>query len=676
MKITDASQIRNFVVAGHNGCGKTSLCDLILYKAGAVDRLGSVDNKTSVSDFTADEQDKRSSIYASFMNCDWKDHKLFMTDTPGYGEFIGETVSAFRACGFALIVLDAVDGIQIGATRAWKLAKQFSLPRMIFINRLDRERADFKTALSHLQDAYGANVCVPLTIPVGKENNLSKVISVLSAKDDEIPAEYKDEVADYRSKIMDAAAESDEELMMRYLDGEELTPAEIAKGLHSAIFAGTFVPVFAGASAKDIGVAELLDGIVELMPNPLERIRKSDNGTDMVPSEDGDAAAYVFKSAIDPFIGQMAYLRVLTGKITANSDMLNLNKGSKERVGQLVLLQGKNQIPVDEVCPGCIIGVAKLKDTSTGDTLGASKNNLTMPRQIYPSPVISFALYAVKSGDEDKIISGLQRLAECDPTLRISRNDETHESILSGMGEQHINNAIKNLKATSKVDVRLELPKIPYRETIQGRGEAAYRHKKQSGGHGQFAEVHLRMEPNEAGYEFVNAIVGGAIPKNFIPAVEKGIVEAMERGPLAGCVVQNMRVTVFDGKYHDVDSSEMAFKIATRRAFKDCMAKSKPALLEPIMNIKVTIPDAFTGDINGHLNHKRGRILGMNMVDGLQVLEAEIPAAEIQKYATELRSMTQGQGAFELEFARYETVPANVMNEIIAKFSKENEEEE
>ena len=676
MKITNPAQIRNFVVAGHNGCGKTTLCDLMLFKAGAVDRLGSVDAKTSVSDFTPDEQDKRSSIYASFMHCDWKDHKLFLTDTPGYGEFVGEVISSFRSCGFAVIVLDGVDGIQIGSTRAWAFSRDFLLPRMFFVNRLDRERASFDTILEHLQEAYGKTVCVPMTLPVGKEGSFSKVISVLDTPDSEIPADLKDTVEEYRTMLKDAAAESDEALMERYLEGEELTGEEIAKGLHKAIFSGSLVPVFAGSTAKDIGVAELMDGIVSLMPNPLERVRKAEDGTEIVPSEDGSAAAYVFKSALDPFIGQMAYLRVLTGKIACNTDMLNLSKGTKERVGQLVLLQGKNQIPVEEVCPGCIVGVAKLKGTTTGDTLGATKDNHAMPRQVYPKPVISFALYATKSGDEDKIIQGLQRLSECDPTLYIERNDETHESLLKGMGEQHINIAIKNLKATAKVDVRLELPKIAYRETIQGRGEAAYRHKKQSGGHGQFAEVHLRMEPFEGGYEFVNAIVGGAIPKNFIPAVEKGIHEAMERGPLAGCVVENMRVTVFDGKYHEVDSSEMAFKIATRRAFKDAMAKSRPALLEPIMNIKVMIPDAFTGDVNGALNHKRGRILGMSMKDGLQVLEAEVPEAEIQKFATELRSMTQGQGSYEVDFARYETVPPNVMNDIISKFHDDSEEDE
>lgn len=677
MKISSPEKIRNFVVAGHNGCGKTTLCDLMLYKAGAVDRLGSVDAKTSISDFSPDEQEKRSSIYSSYLNCNWNGIQMFFTDTPGYGEFVGEVISSFRSCGFALLVADGVEGIEIGFSRAWKYSKTFLLPKLITINRLDREMADFDRVLAQLQETYGALVCVPMTVPVGKEGSIEKVIHVLQTPDDEIPADMKDLVAKYREQIMDAVAETDEALTEKYLAGEKLTPEETTKGLHAAVKSGALAPVFATISGKDIGVKELLDGIAEMMPNPLERVRKTDDGNQMVPKEDGPAAAFVFKSALDPFIGQMAYIRVLTGTIRSNSDIYNLNTQSKERIGQLLLLNGKNQIPVDEVCPGCICGIAKLKATKTGDTLGDSlTENHAMPRQIYPDPVISFAIYATKSGEEDKIVNGLQRLAECDPTLVIQRNDETHETLLCGMGEQHINNAVKNLKALAKVDTDLQLPKIPYRETVTGRGEAAYRHKKQSGGHGQFAEVHLRIEAIPEGFEFVNAIVGGAIPKNFIPAVEKGIHEAMERGPLAGCVVENVRVTVFDGKYHPVDSSEMAFKIATRRAFKEAMEKAKPVLMEPVMNVRIMIPESYTGDITGNLNHKRGRILGMNTEEGLQVLEAEAPQAEIQKYATELRSMTQGKGSHEISFARYDVVPANVMNEIINKFKAENQEEE
>lgn len=676
MKIENPGKIRNFAIAGHNASGKTTLCDQMLFKAGAVSRLGSVDNKTSVSDFTPDEQEKHSSIYSAYLNCSWQENHFFFTDTPGYGEFVGEVISAFRSCGFSMIVLDGEGGIEIGTTRAWKYAKEFKIPKMVVVNRLDRDMADFFAVLKQLQDAYGLTTCVPMTLPVGSGENFSRVVSVLTTPESEIPDDLKDLVAKYKEQLLDTVAESDEELMERYLGGEALSEEEISKGLHNAIFAGQLVPVFAASGLKDIGVTEIMNGLVFLMPNPLERIRPAADGTIVEPKDTGDAAAFVFKSAIDPFIGQMAYFRVLTGQISSNKDIYNLNTGSKERIGQLVLLNGKEQIPVDQVCPGAICGIAKLKATKTGDTLGDSlTNNHAMSRQTYPNPVISYAIRATKSGDEDKIVQGIQRLAECDPTLQLSRNDETHETILGGMGEQHIMNAIRNLKALAKVDVQLDPPKIPYRETINAKGEAAYRHKKQSGGHGQFAEVHLRLEPAEE-FEFVNAIVGGSIPKNYIPAVEKGVHEAMANGPLAGCVVERIRVTVFDGKYHDVDSSEMAFKIATRKAFKDAMAKAKPVLMEPVMSVKITIPDAYTGDITGNLNHKRGRILGMGSEDGLCVLDTEIPAAEIHKYATELRSMTQGKGSHEVAFARYENVPAAVQQEIITKFAAEHTDDD
>ena len=676
MKIENPGKIRNFAIAGHNASGKTTLCDQMLFKAGAVSRLGSVDNKTSVSDFTPDEQEKHSSIYSAYLNCSWQENHFFFTDTPGYGEFVGEVISAFRSCGFSMIVLDGEGGIEIGTTRAWKYAKEFKIPKMVVVNRLDRDMADFFAVLKQLQDAYGLTTCVPMTLPVGSGEKFSRVVSVLTTPESEIPDDLKDLVAKYKEQLLDTVAESDEELMERYLGGEALSEEEISKGLHNAIFAGQLVPVFAASGLKDIGVTEIMNGLVFLMPNPLERIRPAADGTIVEPKDTGDAAAFVFKSAIDPFIGQMAYFRVLTGQISSNKDIYNLNTGSKERIGQLVLLNGKEQIPVDQVCPGAICGIAKLKATKTGDTLGDSlTNNHAMSRQTYPNPVISYAIRATKSGDEDKIVQGIQRLAECDPTLQLSRNDETHETILGGMGEQHIMNAIRNLKALAKVDVQLDPPKIPYRETINAKGEAAYRHKKQSGGHGQFAEVHLRLEPAEE-FEFVNAIVGGSIPKNYIPAVEKGVHEAMANGPLAGCVVERIRVTVFDGKYHDVDSSEMAFKIATRKAFKDAMAKAKPVLMEPVMSVKITIPDAYTGDITGNLNHKRGRILGMGSEDGLCVLDTEIPAAEIHKYATELRSMTQGKGSHEVAFARYENVPAAVQQEIITKFAAEHADDD
>lgn len=670
----EAAKIRNFVVAGHSGAGKTALCDLMLFKSKAVDRPGSVDNGTSYSDFTPDEQEKRSSIYASYLNCDWRDQHFFFTDTPGYGEFVGEVISSFRASGMAVIVVDGTNGIESGTVRAWKFAGEFKIPRVIFINRLDREMADFETVLNQLQESYGKTVCVPLTLPVGSEKNLSGVVNVLTAKD--VPAELQADVEKYRTMLMDTAAESDEKLMERYLEGEELSEEEIAKGLHDAIYSGALVPVFAGSVAKDIGIEELMNGIYNVCPNPLERIRVAADGSEVRPSEDGDAAAFVFKSITDPFIGQMAFFRVLTGKFKSNSDIINLNNGTKEHIGQLLVMNGKTQTNVDEAVPGYICAVAKLKATKTEDTIATSNNAKAMNPMTFPNPLMAFAVTAVKNGEEDKIMTGLHKLCGNDPTLRLERDPETHETLIKGMGEQHINNAIKRLKEIAKVDVNLNLPKIPYRETITGHGDGHYRHKKQSGGHGQFAEVYLKIEPNEAGFEFANAVVGGAIPKNFIPAVEKGVVEAMERGPLAGCVVEKMKVTVYDGKFHDVDSSEMAFKIASRMAFRDAMSKAKPVLMEPVITARIMIPDAFTGDISGMLNHKRGRILGMEMEDGLQVVTAEVPYAEMLRFATELRSVTQGSGSFEMEFARYEVVNPMIANEIIAKFQAQNKEEE
>lgn len=670
----EAPRIRNFVVAGHSGTGKTSLCDLMLYKAKAVERLGSVDTRTSVSDFTPDEQEKRSSIYAAYLNCPWKEKHFFFTDTPGYGEFVGEVISAFRASGSALIVIDGAQGIEFGTTRSWKFAVDFKIPRLFLVNRLDREMADFFQVLEQLQETYGKTVCIPLTIPVGKENSLSGVINILTEQNP--PAEYKEMVEKYRTQLMDTAVESDEKLMERYLEGETLSEEEISRGLHDAIRSGALVPVFAASAAKDIGVEELMNGIANLCPNPLERIRKSVDGTEVRPSETGDGAAFVFKSTTDPFIGQMAFFRVLTGSIKSNSDILNLNNDTKEHLGQLLLINGKTQTPVDEVVPGCICAVAKLKITKTGDTIATSTNCKAMPPMDFPNAVMAYALSASKSGEEDKIMTALHKICENDPTLRVERDKETHQTLLKGMGDQHINNAIKRLKELAKVEVILSIPKIPYRETVTGHGEGHYRHKKQSGGHGQFAEVYLKVDPNEAGYEFVNAIVGGSIPRNFIPAVEKGVHEAMERGPLAGCVVEKMKVTVYDGKFHDVDSSEMAFKIASRMAFRDAMAKAKPVLMEPIITARIMVPDSFTGDISGCLNHKRGRILGMEMSEGLQVITAEVPHAEMLKFATELRSITQGRGSFEMEFARYEVVTPVVANEIIAKFQAQNKVEE
>ncbi|OGV31669.1 MAG: hypothetical protein A2020_05780 [Lentisphaerae bacterium GWF2_45_14] len=669
----DVGQVRNLAVAGHGGCGKTSLCDLILFKAGAVERRGRVEQKTSVSDYTPDEQEKLSSIYATPLFCTWQNTDLFMIDTPGYGEFIGEASSAIRACDNILVVIDAASGLDVGSTRAWKIAREQGKPRFFFINKLDGERADYFKTLEQLQEAYGKTVCVPFTLPIGNNADFKSVHHVIRSTE-AAPQEIEEYVKKYKELLMDTIAESDEALMTRYLDGEELSESEISKGLHKAIQEGSLVPVFAGSVEKDIGITELMNSFVNLYSHPLATGKiKLNDGAEIDGSVDGEPLALVFKSVVDPFIGQMTFFKVRNGVFKSDSEVFNVSTQAKERFGTIMIMDGKTQIPVDKVGPGTIAAIAKLKNTKISNTLSSGSNAHLLPEMVFPKPVMSYAVTAVKSGEDEKIISGLSKLAECDPTMKISRHEETHELLLSGMGDQHLHIIIKKLKDNAKVDVNLKSPKIPYRETITSVADSMYRHKKQSGGHGQFAEVHLRVAPNEAGFEFVNDIVGGAIPRNFIPAVEKGVVEAMARGPLAGCTVENMKVSVYDGKFHPVDSSEMAFKIASRMAFRKAMEMARPVLLEPIMKVAIMVPDDYTGDITGDLNHKRGRILGMGVEEGFEVVNAEVPLVEMSKYATELRSMTHGRGQFEMEFSRYEVVPAAIAGDIINKFKVENQ---
>lgn len=668
-----AESCRNFVIAGHCGSGKTALADLFVFKAGIVERAGSVDQKTSVSDFAPDEQEKGSSIYTSVLHCDWKERHLFFMDTPGYGEFVGECASAMRAADAALVVLDGTDGPQVGTARAWQLARQRDIPRFGLINRLDRERADFSAVLEQMRKNHGRNVVLPLYWPVGVGAKFERVVHVLY--DSDIPEEIADDVAECRELWLDAIAETDETLMMRYLDGEQLSREEMEQGMKAAILSKKVIPVFAGSVAKDIGIVELMDAVAELFPSPLARTVLFADGSEQAVSDDGEGVGLVFKSVNDPFIGQLSFVRVRSGVFTSDREVYNLTRESKERFGQLLLMNGKIQSPTDSVGPGGIFAVAKLKDTHFGDTVGTSATVKELPPIAYPHPVMSYAVTAAKSGDDDKLVAALNKIAESDPTVTVERHTETHELLLSGMGDQHLGIVSRRLKEVFKVDAVLSTPKIPYRETITGRGDSCYRHKKQTGGAGQFAEVHLRIEPCSDAFEFSNDVVGGNIPKNFIPAVEKGIQETLVKGPLVGCLVEGVKVSVYDGKYHPVDSNEMAFKIAARMAFRDAMSKAKPVLLEPIMSVHVHIPEQYMGDITGDLNHKRGRILGMDVEEGLQVVNAEVPMAEMHRFATELRSMTQGRGSFSMEFVRYEQVPGNVAEGIIVKHQASQTEE-
>ena len=671
--MTKATECRNFVIAGHAGSGKSTLSELMLYKAGAIGRPGTVDAKNTVSDFMADEQERRASIYSTCMNCMWKNNQFFFVDTPGYGEFIGQAAAAVRAADAALVVIDAIDGPQVGTARAWKMTKERRIPRFALVNRLDKERADFKATLEVMRGNHGRSVIIPLYWPVGSGDSFNRVVNVLFDRD--IPAEIADDVAECRGLWLDAIAETDDELMMRYLDGEQLGDEEVLAGLKKSIKLGHTIPVFAGSSVKDVGITELMDAIIELFPTPLSYVTV--DGAKRKISEDADAIGIVFKSINDPFIGQLTFVRVVSGIFKGDSDVWNLSRpGVKERIGSMFFMNGKSQTAVHEAGPGSIFAIAKLKDTHVGDTISANQNEKALPGITFPAPVMSYAVSAQKSGDDEKIAAGLHKIIECIPTVRLGRDEQTHEVLLSGMGDQQLAIVAKRLKDQFKVEAVLSTPRVPYRETITGAGDGHYRHKKQTGGAGQFAEVSLKISYNDSGYEFSNDVVGGAIPKNFIPAVEKGINDMLERGPLVGCPVERVRVSVYDGKYHPVDSNEMAFRIAGRMAFKEAMGKASPVLLEPIMRVNIHIPDTYMGDIIGDLNHKRGRILGMEVEEGMQVVQAEVPLAEMHKYATELRSMTQGRGSFDMNFVRYEPVPPNLAAEISAKHQAESAEEQ
>ncbi|MCQ2378475.1 MAG: elongation factor G [Victivallaceae bacterium] len=666
----NVSCYRNFVIGGHSGSGKTSLCERMLSKAGAIPRCGSIEEKNTVSDFSVEEQEKQSSIYSSALNCQWRDHRFFFVDNPGYGEFIGQYIASVRAADAALVVIDAVEGPLFGTARAWKIAKNRGIPRFGVVNRLDRERADFKATLETMRKNHGRNVIIPLVWPVGKEENFTRVVSIF---DENLPDDIAEDVAECRSLWMDAIAETDDELMMRYLDGEKLTVEEIKQGLRKSVIAGKTIPVFPVSAVNDVGITELMDAICEFFPTPLEYVALPGGPSSV--QNDGDAFGVVFKAINDPFSGQLTFIRTVSGTFKPDSELFNPVTNTKERIGQLLLLNGKNQSVTDSAGPGTIFAVAKLKDSHVGDTLSTSSAIKPLPGIELPNPVMSYAISAVKQGEDEKILAGLAKICECSPTLRLSRDPETHEQLLSGMGDQQLAIAARRLKEQFRVEVAFSTPKTPYRETITAPAEGHYRHKKQTGGAGQFAEVFLKISYRDEGYEFANEVVGGTIPKNFIPAVEKGIAEVMANGPLVGCTVERVRVAVYDGKYHPVDSNEMAFKIAGRMALRDAFSKAKPVLLEPIMKVAIHIPDAYLGDITGDLNHKRGRVVGMAMDEGTQVVMAEVPLAEMRKYATELRSMTQGKGSFDMDFERYEQVPSNVAAAIIAKHQAEVEKD-
>lgn len=673
MKTQDPTKIRTLAVAGHQASGKTSLVDAILYRAGVNDRHGSVDNGSSAADVNENEIQRKTTIYAKPFHATWKETEVYLIDTPGYADFFGEAVSSGAVVDAVLVVVDAFSGPEIGSLRAWKLAEQRGIARGIVINRLDKEHTDFQKTLDAVRSSFGIR-CVPVTLPDGSADAFTAVGAILGGN---VPAAAADQLEDVRGRLVEAAAETDDALMEKYFDKGELSPAEFNQGLKSAVRTGTLVPVFVTSATKTIGVDAMLDTIVELFPSPVDRGETPADPEPLKPDPQGPLAAFVFKTIVDPFVGQLSYMRVFSGTLKADSDVYNTTQGSRERIGPMYVMNGKKQEPIESAVPGDIIAIAKLRNTRTNDTIAASGSKIVFAKIEFPRPTISYAVSPRSQGDDEKMGTGLARLADEDPTLVIERNDETKQLLVSGMGDLHIDVMIDRLKKTSNVEVDLSTPKVPYHETATAHAEGHYRHKKQTGGHGQFGEVYIRMDPVErdGGFTFDNAVVGGNIPRQFIAAVEKGVHEAMGRGTLAGYPVHDVKVTVYDGKHHAVDSSEMSFKIAGRGAFRDAMSKASPVLLEPICNYTVTVPEEYLGDITGDLNSKRGRILGMESSEGLQIIKAQVPLGEMFRYSTELRSLTGGRGSFTMEPSHYEVVPPNIAQKIIAEAAREREEE-
>lgn len=671
MSETPVSNVRNFVILGHSGSGKTTLTDALGFKLGLNDRLGLVSNGSSISDTAEEEKSRKITIFANSFSAVYKlgdaEYKMVFTDAPGFMDFYGQILGAIRAADFALITVDAVSGVQVGTRRAWKACKDGGLSTTAFvITGLDKENASFEKTLASIRDAFGVN-CVPVTAPLKADT----MVNIL--REENLP----ENLAALHNSLAETAAESDDALMEKFFEKGTLEPEEISRGLIGGIKSGTVHPIYSTEPLKGIGIADLLDSMCRILPAPGSRIFKDLDGKELPADPGAPFVGQVWRTSIDPFLGQLNYVRVISGSLATGMTVMNTSTDAKETISAMMTVVGKKQTPVAKAQPGDIVAIPKLKSTKTGNTLTAVGSSVKLPAIEFPPPVMYMAVTAKTQADDDKLSTAIHRLLDADPTLHFEKQIETKQVILKGLGDVHIDVAVSLMKSQSNVSVDLSVPKVPYRETVTALGDGHYRHKKQSGGRGQFGEVYLRVEPKRPDEEewFLNEVVGGSIPGNFMPAVQKGVVEGMLAGSVAGFPVQNIKVHIYDGSYHDVDSSEIAFKIAGSRALREGMAKARPVLLEPIMRLKITIPEAFMGAISGDMPHKRGRVLGMEADEGVQVITAEAPLAELFKYAAELRSITAGQGSFTMDFDRYDIVPSNVAQKIIAEAAKNRKEE-
>ena len=675
----DVDKLRNMVLLSHGGAGKTSLCEALLFNTKATTRLGKVEDGNTVSDYEPEEVRREGSIQTSLIPCSWEGHKLNFLDTPGYDDFVGEVISAMRVADGGLILVAANAGVELGTERSWSKCDEAGIPRMVFINKMDRENADFQRSLESIQSYFGRK-CVPFQVPVGSEQSFSAVVDLLQP-----PAQVPDEVAaqikDGRERLIEGVAETDDDLATRYLEGEELSHEELTLGIRKAVLSGDIVPVLVGSSATGLGIHELLRAVVEYMPSPLEgkqvqAVNPAGAEEKVEPDPQAPLAAFVFKTTADPFVGKLSLFRVYRGILRGNSEVWNEARNQTERIGQVYILRGKTQETTPEIGPGDIGAVAKLTATVTGDTLCQRDRPIAFERIRFPVGYYTMAVSPKTKADVDKMSLALSRITEEDPTLRVSREPDTSETHISGLGDTHIEVAMERARRKFGTDLELQLPKVLYKETITTVTRAEYKHKKQTGGHGQYGHVLLRLEPLERGqgFEFGEEVVGGSVPKEYIPSVQKGIVKTLPEGVLAGYPLVDLKAVLYHGSFHDVDSSGMAFEIAGSHALRKGVSEAQPLLLEPIMKLTITVPGSFNGDVMGDLNSKRGRIIGMTPQGGETVIEADVPHGEVLRYATELRSLTQGRGSYAVEFSHYEGVPQHVSQRVVEESQKAKED--
>lgn len=685
MKAYRADKIRNVGLFSHGGAGKTSLVEAMLLSSGAINRPGRVEDGTTVSDYEPEEAKRHISVNLALAPVEWKEHKINLVDCPGTLDFAGEVREALRAIDGAIVLVDAVAGIEVGTELVWRQLEALGIPRLVLVNKIDRENADYARTVDQLRQRFGKGV-VAVQLPIGAQARFDGVADLIrmcsfqgpEATRGELPDTLRGACDQFREQMIEAVAETDDDLIAKYLEGEELDQEDVLAALHRAVDDSKLVPVVVAAGGANKGVTTLMDSIVDLLPSPIERAAVSAHDAsgrevELKADEGGPLAALVFKTTADPFVGKLTYFRVFSGTLKSDSHVFNAAKGHDERVGQLFTVRGKTQEPIAQLVAGDIGAVAKLQDTGTGDTLSTKDRQLRFPPIQFPTPVFSVAIEPKSKADLDKLGNALHRVVEEDPTIQVRRDTATNETVMSGLGEQHIDVTLERMKRKFGVDVQVHEPRVPYRETIQRKANAEYKHKKQTGGHGQYGHVVIQVEPlpRGTGFEFTETVVGGAVPRNYVPAVEKGIRELLPEGVLAGYPVVDVKVTLQDGSYHPVDSSEMAFKLASSQAFKQGFQDAQPILLEPIMNMEITVPEQYVGDVMSDLNGKRARVQGLEPAGGTTVVKAQAPLAEIQRYATDLRSITQGRGTYTLELSHYEEVPAHIVQNLIADAKKQ-----